>query len=182
MKSLSNNVIGVLDGLWFDCSEIYEQDGEFYVEVGQFTPAGEDWLETIWFDGTDADFVKALRNRIENFNIDEEVEKWIPSRGKNGVPEKISDLIKDAEWKLEELRDLCYELESVILENKIKVEITMEKTMRVSMTVEITKEQLEQLELGNNPFYDDADFESGEIYYDYTVCDKDGEEIVPWSD
>lgn len=182
MNNLNGKVLEVIEENGFGYSEIKEQDGQFYVELNQYTPEGEDWHETIWFDGTDADFVKALRNRIKNFNIDEEVEKWIPSRGKNGVPEKISDLIKDAEWKLEELRDLCYELESVILEKKIKVEITMEKRQRVSMIIEVTPAELEQLKNGDNPFYEDADFDEGEEKYDYAVCDEDGEEIVPWMD
>lgn len=184
MKNLSNEILDVIDKFDFVCSEVEEQDEEFYVELSQYTPAGEDWREIIWFNGTDVDFVKDLRNRIADFDIDEEVEKWIPSRGQNGVPEKISDLLEDAEWKLEKLEDLCNELECTVFEmnKKTTVEITMEKTMRVCMTIEVTKEQLGHLKTGYNPFYDDADFENGNIEYDYAVCDEDGKEIVPWSD
>ena len=44
---------------------------------------------------------------------DEEVEIWIPSRGKNGVPSSISTLLHDAEWKLEQLESLLSDLQIV---------------------------------------------------------------------
>jgi len=182
MKYLSEKVLNVIKEADFTCSEVEEQDGQFYVELGQYTPEGKDWHETIWFNGTNKGFLEALKERIEDFDVDEEVELLIPSRGKNGVPKKISNLIKDAEWKLKALEDLCDELEFNVFDKKMTVEITMEKTMRVSMTVEVTKEQLGQLKRGDNPFYGEADFENGDIYYDYDVCDEDGEEIIPWSD
>lgn len=181
MKYLSDKVMDTIEDMDFICSKIYEQGNESYVELSRFTPEGEDWYETIWFDGTDVGFVEALKGRVRNFDVDEEVEICIPSRGNNGVPEKISDLLADAEWKLEILKNLCEELECVVFDKKKTVEITMEKTMRVSMMVEVTNEQLEQLKNGDNPFYNDADFESGNIEYDYAVCDEDGEEIVDWS-
>lgn len=67
----------------------------------------------------------------------------------------------------------------------MKVEITVEKTQRVAMEVEVTEEQLEQLKLGENPFYEDfkkeLSNETGDIEYDYSVNDLDGNEIVSWS-
>lgn len=67
----------------------------------------------------------------------------------------------------------------------MKVEITVEKTQRVAMEVEVTEEQLEQLKLGENPFYEDFEKElsneTGDIKYDYSVNDLDGNEIVSWS-
>ena len=67
----------------------------------------------------------------------------------------------------------------------MKVEITVVKTQRVAMEVEVTEEQLEQLKLGENPFYEDFEKElsneTGDIEYDYSVNDLDGNEIVSWS-
>ena len=67
----------------------------------------------------------------------------------------------------------------------MKVEITVEKTQRVAMEVEVTEEQLKQLKLGENPFYEDFEKElsneTGDIEYDYSVNDLDGNEIVSWS-
>lgn len=67
----------------------------------------------------------------------------------------------------------------------MKIEITMEKTTRVAMEFEATEEQIESLKRGENPFFtqmkNEIESEVGEVEYDYTVNDLDGNEIVPWS-
>ena len=65
----------------------------------------------------------------------------------------------------------------------MKVEITMEKIMRVSMEFDVTDEQLKQLKDGENPFWDDLEkeIEHGNTEYDYAVDDLSGREIVGWS-
>lgn len=64
-----------------------------------------------------------------------------------------------------------------------KIEITMEKTMRVAMEFDATEEQIEMLECGKNPFWDEMEkkLENGYIEYDYAVVDQEtGLDIVPW--
>ena len=56
-------------------------------------------------------FVDAVEEITTNFDIDEEVEIWIPSRGQSGVPSSISALVHDAEWKLEQLESLLSDLQ-----------------------------------------------------------------------
>lgn len=65
----------------------------------------------------------------------------------------------------------------------MKIEITMERTMRIAMQFEVTKEQIEDLKRGENPFYElmKKEIENGEVEYDYAVNDLEGNEIVPWS-
>lgn len=65
----------------------------------------------------------------------------------------------------------------------MKVEITMEKTMRIAMEFDATEEQIEDLKRGENPFYEqmEKEVENGEVEYDYAVTDLEGNEIVPWS-
>lgn len=91
--------------------EISEQDNGKYIEINQNTPEGEDWWETIWFDGTYEGFVNAVEERVLNFDVDEEVEKWIPDRGKGGCPDSIMDLVHDAEWKQKTLENLLDDLQ-----------------------------------------------------------------------
>ena len=79
------------------------------IEFGQYTPCGEDWYERLDWSSAEK-FVEDLRRRVNDFDIDEEVESWIPMRGKRGVPEKITDLIEDATWKLEKLEAVFKEL------------------------------------------------------------------------
>ena len=66
-----------------------------------------------------------------------------------------------------------------------KIEITMEKTMRVAMEFDATEEQIEMLECGENPFLDEMEKEleqeHGYVEYDYAVVDVDtDEEMVSW--
>lgn len=65
----------------------------------------------------------------------------------------------------------------------MRVEITMEKTQRISKEFEVTKDQLEELKIGINPFEEEMEqeIESGDCSYDYTVNDEDGNTIVDWA-
>lgn len=101
--------------------EISEQDNRKYIGINQSTPEGEDWWETIWFDGTYEGFVNAIEERVLNFDIDDEVEVWIPSIGKGGCPNSIMDLVHDAEWKQKTLENLLDDLQE---NEEIEKEIT----------------------------------------------------------
>ena len=111
--NLNNKIIYVLEEAGFTVNEVEKQDDSFYVEVGQYTPLGEDWWEIIWFDGTDDGFINAVRTRYITFDVDEEAEIWIESRGKNGVPSSIMALVRDAEWKEDTLWELSLVLEGL---------------------------------------------------------------------
>lgn len=111
MIKLNNTIVEILENNGFNYNEATEQDGKYYIELNNNTPLGEDWWLTVWFDGTDKSFVDAVEEITTNFDIDEEVEIWIPLRGKNGVPSSISALVQDAEWKLEQLESLLSDLQ-----------------------------------------------------------------------
>lgn len=113
---LSDKIIGIVENNGFSINEIEKQDDSFYVEFGQCTPCSEDWWETIWFDGTDEGFIEAVRERYNNFDVDEEAEIWVESRGKNGVPSSIRALVEDAEWKERTLGELFDQLEELEFE------------------------------------------------------------------
>lgn len=99
------------------------------------TPCCEDWWETIWFDGTDKDFIKAVRGRADNFDIDEEVEVYISCRGEYGVPSNTKDLIEDAEWKKSALDELAGDLEK----------LNFEEVQRMEDKISFTQEELQLL-------------------------------------
>ena len=64
-----------------------------------------------------------------------------------------------------------------------KVEITMEKTMRVAMEFDSTEEQIEMLERGENPFAEEMEKElkNGDIEYDYAAVNQEtGLDIKTW--
>ena len=110
MKELSTNIIKILEDNDFSYDEVMEYNGKFFVEINQYTPEGEDWCETIWFDGTEQGFVAAVKYRADNYDVEEEAEIYIDMRGRNGVPDSIRALIEDAEWKKETLEDLSRDL------------------------------------------------------------------------
>lgn len=97
MTQLSKTVLKILEKENFHlCGPITKQDKAYWVELEFFSPCGEDVIETIWFDGTDSGFIEAICDRAENFDVDDHVMLWASDRGKNGVPESIEELVKDA--------------------------------------------------------------------------------------
>lgn len=117
MIKLSNIIAEILEDNGFSYDEVKEY-GEYgrkyYIELYNDTPEEKYWRVTVWFDGTDKSFVDFVEEIIANFDIDEQVEMYIPSRrGKNGVPSSISTLVHDAERKLEQLESLACDLQRV---------------------------------------------------------------------
>lgn len=110
---LNQQIIDVVEKNRFTIHNVEKQGKELYVELGRYTPCGEDWWETIWFDGTNDGFIEAVRDRYNNFDVDEEAEIWVECRGRNGVPSSIKALVEDAEWKESALGRLADELEEL---------------------------------------------------------------------
>lgn len=103
-KILPEEIINIIENEGFSCNEkISKQSGEYYVEIFQGTPLGEDWNEIIWFDGSKESFIEAVRNRAI----------WIPCRGENGCPSSIEALVGDAKWKEEQIEKLADALEGL---------------------------------------------------------------------
>lgn len=76
-------------------------------EFQKHSPAGEDFSFAIELQEETQDAIfKAIYKYAENFDIDEHVELWVSSRGKNGVPNSITALVKDAQNIVEMLKAL----------------------------------------------------------------------------
>ncbi len=81
-----------------------EENGN--LELERYTPAGEDWIVNLWFDGTVDGFIAETQDYYQGFDVDEEVELWVDGRGQRGVPSSIRTLVEDAEWKESQLEVL----------------------------------------------------------------------------
>lgn len=97
---------------------VYEEPGQnnrMYAEMEKYSPAGEDFIMTIDFKEEDQaeSFLKDLYDYAENFDIDEHVEMWMPSRGKGGCPCTARELVEDAEAIAEMIKELYKELDNV---------------------------------------------------------------------
>lgn len=115
MMELSERIIKVLESHDISlCGEIsertYNNDG-YDVDLETYSPEGEDVIIPLIYDGTEEDFIRQFRSYAEDFDVEEHAEIWIESRGKNGVPNRIKDLLDDAEWQKEMLLEVAKELE-----------------------------------------------------------------------
>jgi hypothetical protein len=104
--------------------EIYADDTDW--EISQYTPEGEDWNESFEVNNSVDTFISELRSRVENFDIDDEVEPYISMRGTRGVPSSISDLMEDAKWKKETLENLLANI-TTTQDNENSVELESKK-------------------------------------------------------
>lgn len=112
MKKLPKEIEDVLSayGFYERSFAVHKQDGEYYVELEQHTPAGEDWIITIWFDETKDDFIGKINDYSDEFDVDEEAAFFIANRGNHGIPESVRVILEDQEWKEKTLNDMSYEL------------------------------------------------------------------------
>ena len=95
---MTARIIDILEKQEFRVFGTHGQDGEFYTELEWCSPAGEDFIATVWHKSrSDEDFTKGFREYAEAFDPDEHAELWCESRGKNGVPSSIRVLIDDAD-------------------------------------------------------------------------------------
>ena len=113
---LCKDVMQIVKGCGFSINIEKQNTGNrlfagYCADLNQSTPEGEDWWESITFDGTDWGFIKAIRDRAYYFDVDEEVEKWIPHRGEGSCPCSILALVEDAQWKENKLSELAEKLE-----------------------------------------------------------------------
>lgn len=113
---LSKDIIQIVEDCGFSINIEKQNTGNelfdnYYADLNQSTPEGEDWWESVIFDGTDSGFISEVRKRAYYFDVDEEVEIWIPCRGRKGCPSSILALVEDAQWKQKRLSDLTERLE-----------------------------------------------------------------------
>ncbi len=113
---LSKGIIQIVEDCGFSINIEKQNTGNelfdnYCADLNRSTPEGEDWWTNVIFDGTDSDFIKEIRELAYYFDVDEEVEKWIPHRGEGGCPSSILALIEDAQWKEKKLSDLSSKLD-----------------------------------------------------------------------
>ena len=85
-----------------DWSVEIDSDGDAMLE--NWSPAGED---LVFYVDKDEEFVAGVKRLAADFDPDEHAEMWVESRGKNGVPGTIRELLDDAEAIDKMLQDLA---------------------------------------------------------------------------
>lgn len=96
MKQLSAKVRKTLENNDFRiifCSIEEEKNGQYVAELEWYSPAGEDFIVTLWFDGTSADFVREFADYADDFDPETHAVEQYGMRGAPG----IRDLLDDAD-------------------------------------------------------------------------------------
>ncbi|MCM1121170.1 MAG: hypothetical protein NC416_01165 [Eubacterium sp.] len=96
-----------------DVAERYSEKGKYDVELETYSPEGENVIVSLVYDGTEDGFITAFVEYANWFDAEDHAEMWIESRGKNGVPESIKDLLEDAEWIKNTLLEVAEELNNI---------------------------------------------------------------------
>lgn len=124
MMELSKKIEEVLEKFDFSlCGEIterYGEKGKYDIELETYSPEGEDVIVSLIYDGTEEGFIAAFVEYANDFDAEEHAEMWIESRGKNGVPESIKDLLEDAEWQKNTFLEVVEALNSIDDEESIE--------------------------------------------------------------
>lgn len=114
MMELSKRIEEVLEKHDFNlCGRIekrYNREGEHDIDLETHSPEGEDVIISLTYNGTEEGFIQAFNDYANDFDAEEHAEMWIKSRGKNGVPNRIKDLLKDADWIKNILMEIAEEL------------------------------------------------------------------------
>lgn len=114
MKELTDRVEALLEEYDFRlCGAITEcssEKGQYNVELKTCSPLGEEVTVPLIYDGTEDGFINSFSNYANNFDPEEHAEMWINSRGKNGVPESIKDLLGDAKYIKDTLMRIAWDL------------------------------------------------------------------------
>ena len=107
IKILENNDINII------CTEKGFNTKNYYTELEFFTDAGEDFVFSVWHNGTKESFINAFCEYAADFDADEHAEMWVNMRGQRGVPESIRTLIEDADGIAATLETIADKLKEV---------------------------------------------------------------------
>jgi len=96
MFELTKRQEEIIEDLGWRIIGIDSQDGTPYLEIENWSPAGEDLCETIWIkDGQT--LAEAAREWAKSFDKDDHVELYAGMRGERGVPGTVRELVDDAD-------------------------------------------------------------------------------------
>lgn len=89
---------------WVD----YDDENRVVI-IEKWSPAGEDLSFEFEYNRNN-DIISQIKSVVDNYDVDEHVEMWAQSRGRNGVPSSYRTLVEDAEiiaTTLDELYELA---------------------------------------------------------------------------
>lgn len=103
MKANIKNLLAYIESLGWN---VY-RDGDGYVELSQYSSAGEDFLFTV----SESNLIEDVKDYAESFDSEEHAAMWYDAgqSGVRGVP-SLHELVEDADAIQEMLNDLAINL------------------------------------------------------------------------
>lgn len=94
------------------------EDGKDWYGLVEFWTdhSGQDIPTEFDYDGTAEDFVKQFIESAENYDVDEQVEIYVPMRGTRGCPSTIRELLDDCQEAKDTLMEIAGKLQDAIKE------------------------------------------------------------------
>lgn len=111
MNSTATDIVEIASNLDWN---VFISDNDYGFET--YSPAGEDFIFYIPVSNDPSRIVASIRAYADDFDVDEHVELWIGSRGQNGVPSSVRELLEDAEEIKSMLDDLAEAMRKLVHE------------------------------------------------------------------
>ncbi len=104
---------------WSIYEEYYDKDKSWCVELSKYSPEGEDFVMSFWYDGTLKDFAYEVREYYEYFDAEDHAAMWYEAkqRAASGVP-GLKALVQDAEDIEKMIDELATALEDELWRRK----------------------------------------------------------------
>lgn len=105
-----------LDEMGIKYDYYMDQNSEEWYGLVEFWTdcSGQDIPTEFNFDGTAEDFVKKFTEGAENYDVDDQVEIFVPMRGKQGVPNTVREILDDCQEAKDTLMEIAEKLKEAI--------------------------------------------------------------------
>lgn len=141
------------------------------IELKKYSPANEELLIDLCYDGTEKSFITAFSSYANDFDVDEHVKMWIDDMGNDGVPETVRELLNDSEWIKKFLLTVSNELQ-FLDKNKFRI---VKLNAGMTMEFEVIETNAPDSVIMANMTYISACQESGEqIDNPYAIIESMG--------
>ena len=118
MLGISERIEDMLNYVDFRVVRSSMHRGRYVTEVQFYSDAGDDFIMTIWHDGTEPGFIHSFKEYADIFDADEYVRMYVNGLGKNGVPGTIQELLDDANMIKDTMENAAIMLLSLIGESE----------------------------------------------------------------